>query len=93
MSESTEVEVREAPATIKDAERVAKEHASRAIEEAREHAKSMVQALRPIAASPLFGNGLHKGLTDAVKVADKLDDELQNIQKALHEHFNGGDEA
>lgn len=82
-----------APATIKDAERVAKEHASRSLEEAREHARAIVSALKPIAHSPLFGNGIHKGLVDAVKAADKLDDEMQAIEKALHEHFNGGDEA
>lgn len=81
------------PSTIAEAEQVAEQQAAHAIRTAREHAKAMVTVLRPIARSPLFGNGLHRGLVGAAESADDLDDALEKLEKALHAHFHGGDEA
>lgn len=81
------------PATITEAEQVAEEQAATALEMSRECAKRIVAHLRPIARSPLFGNGLHRGLVGAVEAADALDDALSNLEVLLHYHFHGGDEG
>lgn len=81
------------PSTITEAEQVAEQQAGQAIRAARDYAKSMVKVLAPIARSPLFGNGLHRGLVGAVENADALDDALEKLEKALHEHFHGGDKG
>lgn len=80
------------PATITEAEQVAEERAAAALGYSRIHAKGIVSQLRPVSKSPLFGNGLHRGLVSAVEAADALDNALENLQKLLHDHFHGGDE-
>lgn len=82
----------EVVATIKDAERVAEREARKALADARESVKRAAAVLRPVALSPLFGNGVHQGMTEAVKVANNLDDALANLERAVHEYFHGGDE-
>ena len=79
-------------ATITDAERVAEEQAAAALATARRAVKETVRVLAPIARSPLFGNGLHRGLVQATETADGLDDALSNLEKALHDHFHGSEE-
>lgn len=83
----------EVVATISDAERVAEREARKALADAREAVKRAAAVLKPVAQSPLFGNGLHKSMADAVKSASSLDDTLGNLERSVHTYFHGGDES
>jgi hypothetical protein len=78
--------------TLESVAEAAEAVAVQALKDAREGAKGASKALAPAAGSPLFGNGLHKALTEAKAAADALDDRLEGVQKALREHFHGGAE-
>ena len=87
------VEAHEHIATIADAERVAEREAKAALERAREHVRGLMKELAAPAGSPLYGNGLHKALSDALAKARDLDSALERIGPTLHAHFHGGDET
>lgn len=49
------------------------------------------KALAEAAKSPVFGNGIAKGLQDGHKTVEKLDGELQNLKVHIAQLFRGGD--
>lgn len=77
--------------SLKDVENAASRQAGKAIKSARESVKAAAKSVAPVAASPLFGNGLHTALADAKEAADALDERLEKIEQALHRHFNGSE--